>query len=130
MRRAYLGAIGGVVVLAAALALVGTPAAHGAQTLCDWVQGYTNGADGSSANFIHTWTHRSTWRTWSNPNSWGGRRWSGSTITYETSSLYGGYDEFVNASNNWRWTDMNYLGQGPYNPGTNWRWEQWSTIGC
>lgn len=116
------------VVIALLVLAFGAPAAHGANTLCWWGEGFTWGGEANGGP--DSWTHMSTWRTWSNPNSWLGRRYSGATVTYEDYQAFGGYDEFVNASNNWRSTYIYAWGQGPYNPGTNWRWEQWSTIGC
>ncbi len=58
-----------------------------------------------------------------------GRRLQDATVWYEVYAPYGGYHEFVNASNNWRRTTMHGF-QYPYNPGMNWRWEQRSTVGC
>jgi hypothetical protein len=72
---------------------------------------------------------RSTWRTWSNPNHYIGRRWDQGVISYEIEMFNGGFWEFVNASNNFRRVSI-YVVPGPYNPGTNWRYEHWSTVGC
>jgi len=113
-----------VVLLALAL---GASAGRGAETQCQWGYGFTWGEIANGGP--HTWTHKSTWRTWSNPNQWLGRRLLDAEITYEYYAPFGLYWEFVNASNNWRRTTLHVF-EGPYQPGTNWRWEQWSTIGC